>query len=161
MQSDADLRLAALGLSVQWARAGDVDRVLAVGESFYDFIVTNRLRYLHVQPGQVFDQDAGKPLRKGTLPMQLHDTEKVDLVIQALDSKGFPTADTVTATSSDDTVASVVPGADGKTFTVVAGNPGSAVITLGDGNLSATESIDVIPGAVAKIVIAEGTAVPQ
>ncbi len=45
--------------------------------------------------------------------------------------------------------------------TIVAGTVGSAVITVSDGTLSATEAIDVVAGPVATVTIGEGTPVPQ
>lgn len=101
-------------------------------------------------------------------PMQIHDDQQFDVTIEVDDAKGFAiTGDQVTVTSADETVATVVPGADGVTFTIVAGNPGSTVITFDAGTddngneVTATEAVDVVPGNVATVKITEGTPVSQ
>lgn len=95
------------------------------------------------------------------ITVQLHDDEKVDLSVTEADAKGVALKDTLSWTTSDTAVATVTVSEDTMTGTVVAGMPGSCVITVTDGSLSATEAIDVVPGNVATISIAEGTAVPQ
>lgn len=100
-------------------------------------------------------------------PMQIHDNEQFDITVEVDDAKGFAITDTVTVTSADETVATVVPGADGVTFTIVAGNPGSTVVTFDAGTddngnaVTATEAVDVVPGNVATIKLTEGTATTQ
>jgi hypothetical protein len=90
--------------------------------------------------------------------VQLTDTQQVTLTVEARDSKGFDTSDTLTWTSSDDTVVSLQPSADTLSCLCVAGNPGlGCVITVTDGTISGTDSIDVTPGGVASLVISEGT----
>lgn len=93
--------------------------------------------------------------------MQIHDTEQFTLSVQATDSKGFPVTDTLTWTVNNTDVATLAVSSDTMSATVIAGRPGSAVVTLSDGNLSATEAVDVIPGAASKLVITEGPASPQ
>jgi hypothetical protein len=64
-------------------------------------------------------------------------------------------------------VATVQAGADGVTYTIVAGNPGSTVITFDAGTddngnqVTATEAVDVVAGNVATIKLTEGAATPQ
>ena len=68
------------------------------------------------------------------------------------DSKGFPTSDTLTWSSADDTVVSLQPSADTLSCLVVAGVPGlGVVVTVTDGTISATDSFDVVPGGVATL----------
>ena len=94
--------------------------------------------------------------------MQLTDTQQVSLDVDPQDSKGFDVADTLTWTSSDDTVISLQPSADGKSCLCVAGVPGAGVVvTVTDGTLSATDNFDVVPGNVATLNISEGTPVEQ
>lgn len=97
--------------------------------------------------------------------MQLHDDEQFELTVSAVDSKGAATADTFTATSSDENVVTVVDSdADGKTFMVVAGMPGSAVVSIAEadgGPLSFTEAVDVVAGDAALISVVEGTPTKQ
>ncbi len=101
--------------------------------------------------------------QKAGIPVQLHDNEQVVLTISETDAKGVPvTADTLTWSTSDPTIATVtVDPTTTYSATIVAGTVGSAVITVSDGTLSATEAIDVIPGPVAAITIGEGVPVPQ
>jgi hypothetical protein len=101
-------------------------------------------------------------------PMQIHDNEQFDVTIEVDDAKGFSIAgDQLTVTSADETVATVQAGADGVTYTIVAGNPGSTVITFDAGTddngneVVATEAVDVVAGNVATIKLTEGTATPQ
>lgn len=97
--------------------------------------------------------------------MQIHDNEEFTLTLEGTDSKGVPTPDTFTATSSDETICTVTDSdADGKTFLVTAGLPGSAVITIAEadgGPVTVTEAVDVIAGDLALISVVEGTPTVQ
>lgn len=88
-------------------------------------------------------------------------SQEFTIVVDALDSKGKEVADTFAATTSDEIVATVVAEADGKTFTIVAGLPGSAVISVSDGTIVVTEAVDVVAGVAATISIVEGAVVAQ
>lgn len=101
-------------------------------------------------------------------PMQIHDNEQFDVTVEVDDAKGFQiSGDQLTVTSADETVATVQAGADGVTYTIVAGNPGSTVITFDAGTddngnaVSATEAVDVVAGNVATIKLTEGAATTQ
>lgn len=101
-------------------------------------------------------------------PMQIHDNEQFDVTVEVDDAKGFAIqGDQVSVTSADETVATVLAGADGVTYTIVAGNPGSTVVTFDAGTdangnqVTVTEAVDVVAGGVATIKLTEGTAVPQ
>src|SRR5207237_790861 len=61
----------------------------------------------------------------------------------------------------NETVATLDVSADTQTCTVVAGQPGSAVVTLTDGTISATLAVDVVPGSVATVEVTTGDPVPQ
>lgn len=96
--------------------------------------------------------------------MQLHDDEKVTLSVTVADAKGASIPDDSSITTDDlswtvdnETVATLQVSADTRTCTVVAGLPGSAVVTISVGELSATEAIDVVAGNAALITITEGT----
>lgn len=143
--------------SVDDARA----EVLGTADVFYRWLT--RPATLTLAAGPAVDQTTGLPTTTptGVPAMQLHDNEQVDLTVDTNDAKGFETTDSVTWMSSDETVATVTVSADSKTGTVIAGNPGSATITVSDGTLSATEAIDVVPAGTATISIAEGTPVAQ
>lgn len=120
--------------------------------------------------GQVLDQGTGQPTGNPTKgnPMQLHDTEQVDLSVEVADVKGASipddigtTADDLAWTVEDTSVATLSVSSDTRTCTVVAGLPGSTVGTVTLGELSATFAVDVIPGAAARITISEGTPTEQ
>lgn len=116
--------------------------------------------------GPITNQFSGMPSgvptpQGGTV--QLHDNEQFDLTVDTKDAKGFETPDTVTWASADETVATVVVSLDGRTATIVAGNPGSTVITATDdaAGLSATEAIDVVPAGTATVSLVEGPVTTQ
>lgn len=104
---------------------------------------------------------AGQPRPTTYTPggaVQLHDDEQFTLSVQPEDSKGFPVSgDQITYAADDGTVVSLQPADDGLSCLVVAGNPGSAVITISDGTVSATEAVDVVAGDVATFQVTEGT----
>lgn len=93
-------------------------------------------------------------------PVQIHDDEKFDLTVHTTDAKGFETADAIDWAVDDTSVVTLTVSADGRSCTVVAGSPGSAVITVTDNAttppLSATEAVDVVPGGTATISLTEG-----
>lgn len=120
--------------------------------------------------GPVLDQNTGESTGRtiGGTPMQLHDNEQVDLTVTVSDIKGAAisddpgsTADDLSWTIDDTSVASLTVSADTRTCTVVAGLPGSSVGTVTLGDLSATFAVDVIPSGAVAININEGTPVPQ
>jgi hypothetical protein len=97
------------------------------------------------------------PITKQGAVMQIHDNEQYAITVSAVDSKGFPTTDVfTTAVDNPDVISVVDDDQDGRTFTVVAGNPGSAVITISDGTLSVTEAVDVVVGEAVTISVQEG-----
>lgn len=112
---------------------------------------------VRVRCGLVTEQDTGEvidPQPTGA-QMQLSDTQQVTYTITALDAKGYE-VDTVDFSCSIDNpdVASVTD--NGNDFLVVAGNPGSAVLSFTDGTLTATEALDVVPGSVATVRVQAG-----
>lgn len=120
--------------------------------------------------GPVLSQDDGQPTGRTIegFPMQLHDSEKIDLNVTVADAKGVAIADDPSIDTdnlvwsfSDPNVATLTVSADTRTCTVIAGLPGSGTGTVTLGDLSATFAVDVVPGAAALVSIAEGTPVPQ
>lgn len=100
--------------------------------------------------------------RKGTA-MQIRDNEQFTATLEAKDAKGYDVSgDAFTATSADETVVTVTgPDASG-TFTIVAGAPGSTVVTFTDNSgITATEAVDVVTGDVATVSVTEGPVSPQ
>lgn len=136
--------------------------VLNTAETFLAWL--NGPTFIRLYAGPIRDQATGRP--SGTAPssggtMQLHDNEQFDLSADTKDAKGFETADVLTWSVDDADVVSLVVSDDTKTCTVVAGNPGSAVITVTDGTLTATEAVDVITGDTTAIVLGEGAVTTQ
>jgi hypothetical protein len=119
---------------------------------------------IHLTTGPVVDQvthlPTGTTITPGG-PVQIHDNEQFSLTADPVDSKGVPLADVLTWTVDNDSVATLSVSPDTHTCTVVAGLPGSTIVTVSDGMLSATEAVDVIPGGVATIRITEGPVEPQ
>jgi hypothetical protein len=145
-----------------------VRRVLHTAERFEHWLDRPRpVASLHIRIGQVVNQATGQPtgttIPEGAHTMQLHDDEQVTLTIQAKDAKGYDVADSgLTWSVDDDTVASIEVSDDGESCTILAGAPGSTVVTVTDGAaITATKAVDVVPGGVATIVIAEGDVTKQ
>lgn len=96
----------------------------------------------------------------------LKDSEKALLSANAVDAKGNPTSapTSLTYTSADTTIATIVTDADGPW--VVAGSPGSTVVT-GDwpdspsGDVQGTVSVDVTAGDAVSLSITLGAPVAQ
>ena len=134
--------------------------VLAAANDFLAWITSARLRLraraLTFEQG---DPSISQPTRyTAGGKVQLTDTQQVTLTVEPEDSKQQPTSDTLTWTSADSTVVSLVPSADTLSCLCVAGNPGAGVVvTVTDGTLSASESFDVVAGAAAALVITAGT----
>jgi hypothetical protein len=130
---------------------------------------------LLIEFGDIVQQDTLLPTgntNAGGNMAQLHDNEQVDITVSAVDGKGFASADTITYAVDDETVVTVVGGTDEdtQTATLVAGNPGSAVVTITDSAavdsttglpLSATLAVDVIAAGAVAINVAVGTPVLQ
>jgi hypothetical protein len=124
---------------------------------------------LRITPGPITSQATGQPT--GTQPptegntMQLHDDEQVTYTVDTEDAKGFDTNEVLEWAADNADVVTLVPGENGRTCTVLAGVPGSAVVTVTAPNLdpplSATEAIDVLPGGTATITLAAGDITKQ
>jgi hypothetical protein len=130
--------------------------VLATADTFLTWLIgVVRIR---LTAGPVVDQATGLPTGTtlGGIPVQIHDNEQFTLTADPQDSKGVDLADALTWTSSDESVVTLAVSDDTHTATVVAGMPGSAVVTVSDGTLTATEAVDVVPGGVATITVTEG-----
>ena len=136
--------------------------ILAYATAFLAFLSGARLR-LTVDATTYFQGDPAlpQPTRFAGDNVQLTDTQQVLLTVEPLDSKGEPTTDTLTWSTSDGTVISLVPSADTLSCECVAGVPsaaGSAVtVTVTDGVLSASEPFIVVAGTAASLVITPGT----
>ena len=117
---------------------------------------------IKIRVGLVVDQKTGEPINPQPtgVTMQLRTNEQVTYTITALDSKGYE-VNTVDFSGEIDNgdVAAITD--NGNTFLVVAGAPGSAIITFTDGTLTATEALDVVPGDIATIRVVAGAAEEQ
>jgi hypothetical protein len=140
------------------------DAVLALADIFYRWLAAPVTLSMAAAP--VTYEQAGGPgvptvFREGTTVAILTDTQQVTLAVEPEDSKGEPAPDTLTWSSSDTNVITLTVAPDTLSALAVAGAPGTAVVTVTDGTLSATDSIDVTSGPVASLVITEGTPEPQ
>lgn len=140
---------------------GDADRVITTAEALFAWLVGPA--FMDITPGEITDQTTGKPT--GTThtggTMQLHDNEQSTLTVSEADAKGVALKDTLTWAIADSTVAALQVASDTQSALLVAGLPGSTVVTVTDGTLSATLAVDVVPGTVATVSIAAGTPVVQ
>ena len=89
--------------------------------------------------------------------VQLTDIQQVTLTAAPEDSKGFPTADTLTWTVDDPAVVSLQPSDDTLSCLCVAGNPGTATVTVSDGTISGSDAFVVSSSAVSQIVVSGGS----
>jgi hypothetical protein len=75
---------------------------------------------------------------------------------EALDSKGFQVADAITLTTDDTAGAFLTQqpaNADGSTTFLIVGVPGAVQLTWSDGNLSNADTVNVLTGDAASIVV--------
>lgn len=131
--------------------------------------------HLIVSFGPIVNQETKLPTgstHTGGTTMQLHDNEQVDVTVRPVDAKGFESADALEFTVSDDTVVSVVGATDedSHTATLVAGNPGSAVVTITDPTaidpatsapIFVTIAVDTLPAGAVALNVEVGTPVVQ
>lgn len=167
--SDTTNEELALQLAVSAVKEGwdqrQVEEVLRIAKQFYYFLAPIPAKLVVFPTGEVTDLNTGKPTgtpitQGGT--MQLHDNEEFTLSVSETDSKGVALQDTLTwSENSNGQVVTLQVAADTQSAVIVANLPGSAVVTVTDGTLSATEAVDVVPGTVAKINISEGAVSTQ
>jgi|SRR6185312_3756879 hypothetical protein len=141
----------------------DPRRVLRAANMYFCWL-TAPIRLI-LGRGPAVDQTTGQPTNNEGDTMK--DTDKAQLTVTAEDAKGQVTASgaDITFTSADTTVATIVTDPDG-TMWVVAGNPGSTVITADwpdspGGDLQGTLAVDVTAGDATSLVITAGAPVPQ
>lgn len=136
--------------------------IRSTAETFYAWLNgTTRIRLEH---SQVVNQSLAdvfiNPTFTEEYTVQIHDDEQFTLTVHTVDAKGFETSDTIDWTVDNTDVVTLTVSDDGRSCTVVAGAPGSAVITVTDTatdpQLSATEAVDVVPGGTATITLTEG-----
>lgn len=140
------------------------DEVLARAAKVAAFIEGRRITILPA--ALTYRQASAAQPRQTTITkegsVQIKDNEQFTVSVEVEDSKGFPVSgDTLTYTAADTSVVSLQPSADGLSCLIVAGNPGSTVVTVTDGTITATEAVDVVAGDAATFQITEGTAEPQ
>lgn len=166
-QEDARLRLACLDLALKHYRPGLDDKSpYGLAEEVFSWATKRTPATIRIVA--VGDATRQQPQQEDQ-PMQIHDNEQFTVTVEVDDAKGFQiTGDQLTVTSSDESVVTVQSDAPGSTtYTLVAGNPGSAVVTFDAGTddngnaVTATEAVDVVPGNVATIRLTEGAATPQ
>lgn len=166
-QGEAHLRLSCLELASRGhnSRFPGRESVYDIAEEIYRWV--SRRTPATIKITAVGDVIRQQPQQEDQ-PMQIRDNEQFTVTVEVDDAKGFQiSGDQLTVTSADETVATVQAGADGVTYTIVAGNPGSTVITFDAGTddngnqVTATEAVDVVAGNVATIKLTEGAATPQ
>jgi len=121
---------------------------------------------LRIEFGPILDQATGYQqgkIEKGSTVAALSDTQKVDVTVRATDAKGYETLEEIDFSTSDESVIALVIGDDGKSVTVVAGLPGSAVLTAKerDGEHFGTVAFDVTPSDTFSIEMTVGEPTDQ
>jgi hypothetical protein len=159
-QAEVRLRLAALDQAVKVVVSHEAraDDVVSLAQRMYDWVSAEPTAVrLDLVVGEITKQGQQKETS-----VQIHDDEQFTLTVHAKDAKGFDTTDAnLEWTSSDESVVTLQVADDKQSAVVVGGNPGSAVVTLSDGNLSVTEAVDVVPAGAATIALVEGAPEPQ
>ncbi len=162
---DSQLRLAALDLVSR--RLGDrvpvASSLLEEAEIVFRWATKRTPATIRIVTiGDITEQDPQEDA-----PMQIRDSQRFPLSIEVDDAKGFEIVDDqVTVTSSDETVVTVVDQGSG-TYLIVAGNPGSAVVTFNAGTdnsgnpVIVTEAVDVVTGTAATVKLTEGAVEEQ
>ncbi len=127
---------------------------------------------LEIHAGPVTLQGSNNgPAERPRFMLLLKDDQKCRLSVSPVDKKGKPAKveGAPAWSSSDETVATVVPAADGMSADVVAGNPGicqinvSADADLGEGvkTISGTLDVTIEAGEAVGLAISTGTPEPQ
>lgn len=161
-RAEVRLRLAALDQAVRVVASHEANspEVIELAQRMYDWLTTPpAAAHLTLIPGGITRQGDNQET-----PVQLHDDEQFPLSVNATDAKGFAVTDPNLAwTVDNESVVSLQVSDDKQTATVVAGIPGSAVVTLTDSvsGLKVTEAVDVVPAGVALITLTEGTVAKQ
>lgn len=162
---DGAFRVAALRQAAAWFPPGKTQEMLEGAERFLRFLQGTLPVRLVIRIGPVTEQDSQNIMATYYLPerhaMQITDTQKFSIHVDALDAKGVEVVDTFTASVADEGVCTLVTEDASDTWTVLAGLPGSTVITVTDGTLSATLAVDVVPSGVATIQIVAGEVTEQ
>jgi hypothetical protein len=141
-----------------------IQRVLRDANGMFRWL-TAPIRLI-VTLGPPVDQETGQPTNDEGDTMK--DTSKAQLTVTGADAKDQPTnvGTDVTFTSADESIATIVTDpADGSAW-VVAGIPGSTVVTgtwpdSPSGSISGTVAVDVTAGDAVSLSITLGDEVPQ
>jgi hypothetical protein len=173
-QSDEAIRLQAYDRSQQfnsrWSYLSvNLPYLLESAETIYEYLVAGPEDYTPVRFTLYvvgpYDQGTSTPPEKGTaiVAVQMRDTQQITVTVEAVDSKGNRVdSGNLTWTSDNQTVATVtIDPNNSMAATIVAGNPGAAVVTVTDGNLSGQELITVTAGAAASFTLTEGPVTDQ
>lgn len=140
-----------------------VGQVLEAAGEFTRWLLARPHR-LHLRPAPfTFQQPAypGAAVRTQTgddgMSVTISDTQQISYACEPEDSKGVAVADTLTWSADDGgAVVTLTPSADTLSCVVAAVAPGSATITVSDGNLSGADLVTVTAGPVATLVLTPG-----
>lgn len=168
VETNFDIKQSAMDFAIRYGQSqpGQTDtpeKLLLLGDQLASWLGSATVAFsLVVAPTTYEQSDPSKGTPTVRTPggaVQLHDTQQVAYTVQATDTKGQPVteSDSLTWTSSDETIFTVAADPGNMSATVVAGNVGSAVLTVSDGTRNATDAIDVIPGDIAAINLTAGT----
>jgi hypothetical protein len=158
-------RAQALDAAVEFHRSagGDIHVVLTAATALYGWLVGPAAMSLEFGP--IVDQTTEQPTgRTASAMTQVRDNQKFLVSLRAQDAKGAEVLDNATTNddnptwvSSDEAVFTwaVNPDNPREAF-AVAGLPGSAVGTVGIGEISATIAVDVVAGDIALVVLQSG-----
>jgi len=139
-------------------------KILADAAQFATWL-ESRPHHLTLTPGSETYQQPGfpgpaVPTKTGDhgMSVTMTDSQQVSYSVQAEDSKGQAVSDTLTWSSDDNgAVVTLTPSADTLSCVFAAVAPGTANISVTDGNLSDVDVITVTAGAAATLVLTPGT----
>lgn len=105
----------------------------------------------------------GGTMRSKSMTIRLQNDAQIPVGVEPDDELGLPAPDAnaLSATSSDDTIATAVMTSDGKSVVVVAQSDGAATITVTDGTISGEFDVEVVDPTAVAFKFTEGKAVPK
>lgn len=166
MNDETALRVVALQAATESASNCGCcrDVVKQAADEYFEWLTRRIPATISLAVGEVEKQ----PQQEEQNPMQIHDDEQFSVTLTVKDAKGAQiTGDQITVTVDNSDVVSAEALSDGSGYNLVAGNPGSAVVTFNAGTddngheVVVTEAVDVVPGNVATVQITEGTVSKQ
>jgi hypothetical protein len=160
--SQPDYRLEALRLAVDFTAGRDIGGVLHAAREFRDWLTARPARITLSGPVITSRDDPARavPLKRSgaNMAVTMSDTDQAAYTVSETDSRGFPVSgDAITWTENSN---GAVVTTDGTSGVFVAVAPGTVQVTATDGTLSASDTINVVAGSAAALVLGSAAVTP-